>query len=1043
MDLYLDKIEDEKAAEVFRDLQQALTKKPFVDGSFSLLEVNALHVKPSSSLSGGVTPPVEEVSLTDDVGSIVASVREFNDPPTDCLPCNGSSYSALTYPILAQKLWDQTNNKWKYGGTGSYPDGNFFTPNLQGIAMRGAGTQTYGGVTYTATLGEKRNDAIQNITGSIAATTYQRLSGAKSGAFGNISGATAQDESGTYHGAVQSGINFDASRVARTDTQTHGADLAVNFFIRTKHLLRGERGERGQNGNVIHKVDNIAALEALIIGDRYEGMLVYVVDQKLTYQLVGGLTNSHWTNVYRNLPAEYSDDVGAIVSSARDSTNPPEYHLYCGGALVSALDYPLLADHMWDNSTSKWKFGGTGNKLTGSFNLPDLRGRFLRGLDTTLTRDADGASRTASAAGGNTGATVGSSQNSAVQRMTGSFRTADNDTNTYFVKFLDITGVFYGSNAPAGSVQFNSGTSTTNATFSGYINFDSYNALPNNTSSHETRPQNTSVNYFIRYIPTGKGEKGDMGPAGPAGADGTLENEPIGVIKEYAGLVIPEKYVRIDDGKKFYNHALYPNLFSLIGSSFGKGIPRFNNNSLEWSLSYIGATNKVVSLAHGPITSSYVYIIVTTDKVFISTDYGDTWTNTGLTTTGQFTSIGYAPNSPYFIVTTDAGIIHKYNGSTWTAQTVRAGATFFDIKWCGGAINLWTLVANNGTTAQQIYSSPAAATTWTARTVPTAVGNWVKISIKDNSIIVISGETGRLIYSTNGTAYTNLALPNLYNISIMSKHTLIEGLAPDEIPEQTGFVLIASNSLTGFTDILFSVDGINWDTKLEIDKDVIGSYSNIPKYAAIIDGFIFIGFSSAVSGDVFVFVRLGDGAYVFENKASPFLISTPFYSHQFSEVHFSGSDPSVWFFANDGLRLFSTKQIESRLPRQQGSPIVSELLNADSGHIIRANGLIEQWGKTTVSSAAEVITFPIEMNGNYWASATIDLGSSTSAGNGGSCEISTKKSNSMVIHHSEYGAASADVRFNRSATSSWMVRGWVANIGTSASLPYIKIMKVL
>ena len=52
---------------------------------------------------------------------------------------------------------------------------------------------------------------------------------------------------------------------------------------------------------------------------------------------------------------------------------------------------------------------GQGDGST-TFNLPDYRGRFLRGVDKTAGRDADKASRTASAPGGNSGNLVGSVQ---------------------------------------------------------------------------------------------------------------------------------------------------------------------------------------------------------------------------------------------------------------------------------------------------------------------------------------------------------------------------------------------------------------------------------------------------------------------------------------------------------------------------------------------------------------------------------------------------------------------------------------------------------
>src|SRR5690606_23294711 len=57
-----------------------------------------------------------------------------------------------------------------------------------------------------------------------------------------------------------------------------------------------------------------------------------------------------------------------------------------------------------------------GETDAGTFRLPDLRGRFLRGVDDrepTMAIDPDAAFRTASAPGGNTGSRVGTVQEAA------------------------------------------------------------------------------------------------------------------------------------------------------------------------------------------------------------------------------------------------------------------------------------------------------------------------------------------------------------------------------------------------------------------------------------------------------------------------------------------------------------------------------------------------------------------------------------------------------------------------------------------------------
>ena len=109
-----------------------------------------------------------------------------------------------------------------------------------------------------------------------------------------------------------------------------------------------------------------------------------------------------------------------------------------------------------------------------NFNVPDLRGQFLRGTNSGSGVDPDAAGRTALKTGGNTGDTVGSKQ-------TDGFK-AHNHTGTI----------------PAGSC--GEGSCSSNAVLKGNVQSAGSTALSiANTGSNETRPKNVNVNFIIKY----------------------------------------------------------------------------------------------------------------------------------------------------------------------------------------------------------------------------------------------------------------------------------------------------------------------------------------------------------------------------------------------------------------------------------------------------------------------------------------------------------------------------------------------------------------
>lgn len=162
---------------------------------------------------------------------------------------------------------------------------------------------------------------------------------------------------------------------------------------------------------------------------------------------------------------------GTIVAFGGRPDRVPAGWLLCDGRSVTRAMYPTLFDAI---GTSH---GGDGT----NFNLPDLRGRFLRGVDGDSGRDPDRAARTAANAGGNAGDAVGSVQGSAMQ-------THNHRAN------INCAGVNWpngGTNNCALSVYDYNRTNT-------YFNETTGLATYNAGTSSETRPVNVAVHYIIK-----------------------------------------------------------------------------------------------------------------------------------------------------------------------------------------------------------------------------------------------------------------------------------------------------------------------------------------------------------------------------------------------------------------------------------------------------------------------------------------------------------------------------------------------------------------
>jgi microcystin-dependent protein len=162
----------------------------------------------------------------------------------------------------------------------------------------------------------------------------------------------------------------------------------------------------------------------------------------------------------------------------------PSGWLLCDGAPVSRTTYASLF-------AAIGTVHGNGDGAS-TFNLPDYRGMFLRGVDGDAGRDPDKAMRTAVAQGANVGDEVGSMESSATALPHTAFGTSTAGSHTH-----TIAGGGY--NSGGGQVgTFPGGTPFALNQIVAQAAGD-HNHTVNTGGDSETRPVNAYVNYIVKY----------------------------------------------------------------------------------------------------------------------------------------------------------------------------------------------------------------------------------------------------------------------------------------------------------------------------------------------------------------------------------------------------------------------------------------------------------------------------------------------------------------------------------------------------------------
>lgn len=156
------------------------------------------------------------------------------------------------------------------------------------------------------------------------------------------------------------------------------------------------------------------------------------------------------------------------------AASAPTGYLLCDGSAISRTAYPELFALLGVTH-------GQGNGST-TFNVPDYRGRFLRGVDGGVARDPDAASRTAMNTGGNTGNNVGSVQSSQYASHT-------------HTQNAHSHGLRWNNGGTSGAAR--EMVSATSGSV-GTIDTELATAVNQNSGGNETRPINANVQYIIK-----------------------------------------------------------------------------------------------------------------------------------------------------------------------------------------------------------------------------------------------------------------------------------------------------------------------------------------------------------------------------------------------------------------------------------------------------------------------------------------------------------------------------------------------------------------
>ena len=200
---------------------------PFTFGAADQINVFSVLIPISGWSSNTVMS--SDIIYSDDVGSVHAFAVPSTSPPAGNLYADGSAVSRIQYSELFAKIGTTFGS-----GNGST---TFNLPDLRGIFVRGAGSQTISGNTYSGTLGTKQSDQMQGHWHQVSNTTndvtiVDRVNFGQDGSYNGYGLYPAANNKGTHRITATQLTSDGTNGTPRTGNQTHPANIALTYFIK-------------------------------------------------------------------------------------------------------------------------------------------------------------------------------------------------------------------------------------------------------------------------------------------------------------------------------------------------------------------------------------------------------------------------------------------------------------------------------------------------------------------------------------------------------------------------------------------------------------------------------------------------------------------------------------------------------------------------------------------------------------------------------------------------------------------------------------------